>query len=143
MHSAGLTKFFQFYEIAIGDLCICSRCLIWITITILTGLTFGRYHIYCPRLWLGAIKYEATLGNICRISLKASPYYTNKLSITIIQISSQYNIQHFISCNCVSIFSVPSIPLNHSYRNGRCLLIHLQYIKFFQYKPYTAGTSLS
>lgn len=61
----------------------------------------------------------------------------NKLSITIMQISSKYNIQHFISCKCVkSIFSVPSIPLNHSYRNGRYLLIHLQCIKFFQYKVY-------
>ena len=82
MHSTGLTKFVQFYEIVIVDLCICSRCLIWITITILTGLTFGRYHIYCPHkthlaLVFDSGQYESSLGNICCISLKASPYYIN------------------------------------------------------------------
>ena len=62
------------------DLCICSRCLIWITIKILTGLTFGRYHIYCPHkthiaLVYDSEKYESSLGNIIGISLKASQYY--------------------------------------------------------------------
>ena len=36
-------------EIVIVDFCICSRCLIWITIKILTGFTFGGYQKFWPR----------------------------------------------------------------------------------------------
>ena len=65
----GLTKFFS----VLWDyhVCICSRCLIWIIITILTGLTLGRYHIYCPHKTHSALvfdsgQYESSLGNIMR-----------------------------------------------------------------------------
>ena len=59
----------------------CSRCLIWIIITILTVLFRGIRHIlpsldpYCPRFRLR--QYESISGNICRIPLKASQYFIN------------------------------------------------------------------